>query len=220
MVHTNKYKVYPKSEDQKKLEPKLTISNLDPDVTTKEKLQEELLDENECIKELNGAEKMKVVFLDNDNHFAVIQVSAEIREAIRINGDRVHLGLQSHRVRDRIHVVQCYHCQEFGHTSGSRYCKSKDSDSTCFFCAGSHASRDCRSKKDRRTDKIKCSNCSKSRSHAEKSAAATHKASDSLCPFYVREKERMMSRTMGCTEQTKNSYRLRVQELRTTLGRR
>ena len=217
---TKKYKVSPKSEDQKKLDPKLTISNLDPDVTTKEQLQEELLDENEYIKELNGPEKMKVVFLDKDDHFAVIQVSTEIREAIRKNDDRVHLGLQSHRVRDRIHVIQCYHCQEFGHTSGSKYCKSKDSDPTCFFCAGNHASRDCKSKKDRKNNKIKCSNCAKSRSYAEKSAAATHKASDSLCPFYVRETERMMSRTMGCTEQTKNAYRQRVQELRTKLGRR
>lgn len=216
---TNKYKVSTKSEDRKKLEPKLTISDIDPDVTTKEMLQEELLDENECIKNLNGAEKMKVVFYDTDDHFAVIQVSAEIREAIRRNGDRIHLGLQSHHVKDRIHVVQCYHCQEFGHTSGSKYCKSKDSASTCFYCAGSHKSRDCGSKMDRKINKIKCSNCSKSKSHAEKRAATTHKASDSLCPFYVREKERIMSRTMGCTEQTKNSYRQRVQELRTKLGR-
>ena len=216
---TNKYKVSTKSEDRKKLEPKLTISDIDPDVITKEMLREELLDENECIKNLNGAEKMKVVFYDTNDHFAVIQVSAEIREAIRRNGDRVHLGLQSHHVKDRIHVVQCYHCQEFGHTSGSKYCKSKDSASTCFYCAGSHQSRDCRSKTDRKSNKIKCSNCSKSKSHAEKRAAVTHKASDSLCPFYVREKERIMSRTMGCTEQTKNSYRQRVQELRTKLGR-
>ena len=78
----------------------------------------------------------------------------------------------------------------------------------------------CRSKKDRKNNKIKCSNCAKSRNYAEKSGAATHKASNSLCPFYVRETERMMSRTMGCTEQTKNAYRQRVQELRTKLGRR
>ncbi len=217
---TNKYKVSTKSEDRKKLEPKLTISDIDPDVTTKEMLQEELLDENEYIKELNGVEKMKVVFLDKKDRFAVLQVSTEIREAIRQKDDRVHLGLQSHRVRDRIHVVQCYHCQEFGHTSGSKYCKSKDSDSTCFFCAGNHASRDCQNKKNRKINKIKCSNCAKSKSYTERNAATTHKASDSLCPFYVRETERMMSRTMGCTEQTKNLYRQRVQELRTKLGRR
>ena len=216
----NKYKVSPKSEDQKKLDPKLTISDIHPDVTTKDKLLEELLEENECIRELNGAEKMKVVFFDSDDHFAVVQVSVEIREAIRRNSDRVYLGLESHRVRDRIHVIQCYHCQEFGHISGSKYCKSKDSDATCFYCAGSHCSRDCRIKKDRKTEKIKCSNCSKSRSHVERSVATTHKASDSLCPFFVRERERMMSRTMGCTEHAKNLYRQRVQELKIKLGRR
>ena len=217
---TKKYKVSPKSEEQKKLDPKLTISDLDPEITTVDQLMEELLDENEYIKELNGMEKMKVIFLDKSDHFAVLRVSADIREAIRQKEDRVHLGLQSHRVRDRIHVVQCYHCQEFGHTSVSKYCKSKDSDSTCFYCAGSHASRDCQHKKTRKINKVKCSNCTKSRSYAERNAATTHKASDTLCPFYVRETERMMSRTMGCTEQTKNLYRQRVQELRTKLGRR
>lgn len=215
-----KYNVSPKSEDQKKLDPKLSISDIHPDVTTKDTLLEELLEDNECIRELNGAEKMKVVYFDSADRFAVIQVSAEIREAIRQNSDRVYLGLETHRVRDRIHVIQCYHCQEFGHISGSKYCKSKDSDATCFYCAGSHSSRDCRSKKDRKSEKIKCSNCAKSRGHAERSAATTHKASDNLCPFFVREKERIMSRTMGCTEHTKNLYRQRVQELKIKLGRR
>ena len=216
---TNKYKVSPKSEDQKKLEPKLTISDLDPDIVSKEELYKEILEENKFIKDIDGANKMKVIFLDKKDNFAVVQVSNEIREAIRKNGDRIHLGLQSHHVRDRFHVVQCYHCQEFGHTSGSKYCKSKDSDPTCCFCAGSHASRECTNKKDNKVNKIKCSNCSKSRNHIERTSATTHKAWDTLCPFYVREKEMMMSRTMGCTQQTKNSYRQRVQELRTKLGR-
>ena len=219
---TIKYKVVPKSEEQKKLDPKLTISNIDPDITTKEQLQEELLDENEYIRDLvDGSEQMRIVFLDEKKHFAVLQVSTVIREAIRRNNDRVHLGLQIHPVRDRIHAVQCYHCQEFGHTAKSLiYCKSKDSGATCSFCAGDHASKDCQNKKNNRTNKIKCANCAKSKGTVERNAATTHKASDSWCPFHVRETEKMMARTKGCTEQTKNLYRQRIQDLRTKLGRR
>jgi hypothetical protein len=203
------------------LDPKITISNLDPEIKKKEQLMEELLDENEYIKALvDGDEPMRVAFLDENKHFAVLQVSTEIRGAIKRNNDRIQLGLQSHPVRDRIHAVQCYHCQEFGHTSKSEtYCKSKGSDATCCFCAGSHESKKCENKKNNKTNKIKCANCAKSKSNKERSAATSHKASDSLCPFYVRETEKMMARTKGCTEQTKNLYRQRVQELRTRLGR-
>jgi hypothetical protein len=216
------YKVTPKSQEQKKLDPKLTISNLDPEITKAAQLLDELLDENKYIKDLvDGSEQMRVVFLDEKKHFAVLQVSTEIRGAIRRNNDRVQLGLQSHPLRDRIHAVQCYHCQEFGHTSKSNtYCKSKGSDATCCFCAGNHESKNCQNKKDNKTNKIKCANCAKSKSYTERSSATTHKASDSLCPFYVRETEMMMARTKGCTEQTKNLYRQRVQDLRTRLGRR
>ena len=217
---TRKYTVSPESKEQKKLQPKLTISDLDHEISSPEQLKEELLDENVFIRDLDGQEKLRVVFVDKKDHFAVLQVSSEIREAVRQNDDRVYLGLQSHRVRDRIHVVQCYHCQEFGHTSGSKYCKSKDSEPTCFFCAGNHHSRDCTSKKDRKTDKTKCSNCSKSRNQTEKNTATNHKASDTLCPFYIREKERVMSRTIGCTQQEKNLYRQKVKEQRERLGRR
>ena len=214
-----KYKVSPMSADRKKLDPKLTISDINPDVTTKEMLVEELLDKNENIRDLKEAGKMiKAVFFDLKERFAVIQVAPEIRESIRQYSDKVYLGLEVHHVRDRIHVIQCYHCQEYGHMTGSKFCRQKDADPTCFYCAGSHASKDCPHKRDRRTQQIRCSNCSKSRNHSEKNGAGTHKASDNLCPSYVRERERIMTRTTGC-EQAKNAYLQRVKELKRRLGR-
>ena len=44
-VLTNKYNVTPKSEEQKKLDPKLTISNLDHEITTMDQLRKELLED-------------------------------------------------------------------------------------------------------------------------------------------------------------------------------
>ena len=121
-------------------------------------------------------------------------------------------------VKDRIHVIQCYHCQEFGHMANSLYCKAKDKDPTCFFCAGNHKSKDCRNKSDNNVNKIKCSNCAKSSKHSEKNSAKTHKASDNLCPSYVRERTGIMNRTAGC-ESSKNWYLQKTKETKLRLGR-
>ena len=213
------YKVTSQSEERKKLDPKLTITDIDPEVTSDEMLLDGLLNKNDnirCLKE--SGELLKVVFFDKRQRFAVIQVSPKIREVIRNNRDRVCIDLQYYDVRDRIHVIQCYHCQEYGHMSGSPHCKQKDQDPTCFYCAGKHASKDCRNKKDQKTKSMKCSNCAKSKNRSERNACGTHKASDTLCPFYIRERERIMSRTAGC-EETKNAYLRKVKELRQRHGR-
>ena len=102
--------------------------------------------------------------------------------------------------------------------SGSPYCKQKDQDPTCFYCAGRHASKDCRNKKDRKTSSIKCSNCAKSGNKSERAVCGTHKAFDTLCPFYIRERVRIMSRTTGC-EEAKNAYIKKIKELRLKYGR-
>ena len=212
----NKYKVTSKSEDKKLLNPKLTISGLDPDIKTKETLVEELINKNDFLVGLE--DDIKGIFVDDKERFGVIEVSTDIREAIRKNSDKVCLGLERYTVKDRFHVIQCYHCQEYGHTSKSDFCKSKEDDPTCFYCAGRHSSKDCQKKKDRDTKAIKCSNCSKSKNRSEKDACTSHKASDKLCPAFVREKERIMSRT-ACSEEAKNSYRQRIRETKQKLGR-
>ena len=214
-----KYKLTSKSEETKKLDPKITIFDLDADMLEKSKLEEEVLNKNEGIRKLKDqGELCKRVFLDDKERFAVLQVSPAIREVIRKNNDKVCLGLEIHRVKDRFHVVQCYHCQGYGHTSGSIYCRSREEDPSCFFCAGSHASKDCRKKKDKKLGEIKCTNCAKSKSRDERGSAGTHKASDTLCPFYIREKVRVMSRTHA-SEETKNMYQVRVRELLKKHGR-
>lgn len=214
-----KYDVATKSEERKKLDPKLSINDIHTDIKDKDMLLEELLQKNENIRSLSdGADKVKIIFYDTKQRFAVVQVSPVIRESIRQNADQVNLDLTSHYVKDRIHVVQCYHCQEFGHMAGSKYCKDKDKDPTCFYCAGKHKSKDCNSKKENKYKKIKCSNCTKSKNHSERNAATTHKASDSLCPSFIKERAHIMSRTAGCGE-AKNAYLQRVKELKAKLGR-
>ena len=220
----DRYSITSRTKEQKKLDPKLTISDLDSEIITKDILEQKLLQKNDFLKhekEVNG-ERLTVLFLGKDhrgNLEGVIQVSVGMREAIRRNEDRLCVGLQRHSVRDRIHVIQCFHCQGYGHKTGSPYCKLKDvKEGICFFCAGSHSTRDCRRKKNKETDKVKCVNCSNSKSRNEREKSCTHRANDTLCPFYVREKERIMARTHGC-EALKNVYRRRTEEHLRKLGR-
>ena len=220
----DRYSITSRTKEQKKLDPKLTISDLDAEITTKAILEDKLFQKNDFLKhqkEVNG-ERLTVLFLGKDhrgNLEGVIQVSVGMREAIRRNDDRLCVGLQRHSVRDRIHVIQCFHCQGYGHKTGSPYCKLKDmKEGICFFCAGSHSTRDCRRKKHKETDKVKCVNCSNSKSRNEREKSCTHRANDPLCPFYVREKERIMARTHGC-EALKNVYRRRTEEHQRKLGR-
>ena len=220
----DRYSITSRTKEQKKLDPKLTISDLDADITSRDILEQKLFQKNEFLvheKEANG-ERLTVLFLGKDyrgNLEGVIQVSAGMRDAIRRNDDRLCVGLQRHSVRDRIHVIQCFHCQGYGHKTGSPYCKLKDmKEGNCFFCAGSHSTRDCRRKKNKETDKVKCVNCSNSKSRQEREKSCTHRANDTLCPFYVREKERIMARTHGC-EALKNVYRRRTEEHQRKQGR-
>ena len=216
---STKYKVTPKTQEWKKLDPKLTLSDLDADITDKEVLEAKILEKNDGIRALQEAgETFKVVFLDEKDRLAVVQVSAKIRQCIRESYDRICVDLQQHRVRDRFHIVQCFHCQSFGHMSGSPYCKQKETDPICFYCASSHASKDCKRKKDKKTDSIKCHNCSNSRNSREKDNCKTHNATDYLCPFYIREKERLMSRTHG-SEELKNDYLKKVKALQEKYGK-
>lgn len=217
-----KYKVTSKTQEKKKFDPKLTISDLDPAITSKESLEELLLEKNAFLKDFKDAgEPWKISYLsrNKDDRFAVLQVTVKIREAIRRNNDRIYVDLQQHQVRDRYYVIQCYHCQEYGHTSGSPFCKRKDLKPKCFYCAGPHVSKGCKNKEDKVTGSIKCSNCENSRNRAERNKCTTHKASDTLCPFYVRETERIMARTAGCSEEAKNLYIQKAKALQTRYGR-
>ena len=58
-------------------------------------------------------------------------------------------------MRDRYHVLTCYHCQRYGHKAQD--CKEKDKEAKCAICAGNHATRDCQHGDD--STKHSCINC-------------------------------------------------------------
>ena len=65
---------------------------------------------------------------------------------------------------------------------------------------------------------MKCSNCAHSKIRTERDNCKSHKASDTLCPIFVKEKERMMDRT-ACAAEAKNAYLQKIRDLKTKLRR-
>ena len=200
------------SQETKKLDPKVTINDLGPELLEKEDILAAILDKNEEIRKLYHEDKtLKVVFVNKKDRYAVIQMAPEIRRLMSSSGDRLNLGLRQHTVKNRYHVIQCYHCQGFGHVAGSVYCPQKDTPSCCF-CAGTHQTKDCRAKKENKTEKMKCVNCEVGGSREDKKYAKTHTASSMWCPSYINERARLMERTSGVGKEEKNMYWTRTKE--------
>ena len=209
------------SEETKKLDPKVTINDLDSELLEKDALLAAILDKNEDIKKLHNEDKtVRVVFVNKKDRYAVLQIAPEIRRIILNKKDKINIGLRQHLVRNRYHVIQCYNCQAFGHMSGSVYCPRKD-DPVCCFCAGGHQTKDCNARKNDDTGKMKCVNCEVGGSREDKKYAKTHTASSMWCPSYINERARIMERTSTVSKEEKNHYLTRTREelLRKRFGR-
>ena len=209
------------SEETKKLDPKVTINDLDSELLEKNTLLAAILDKNEDIKKLHNQDKtLRVVFVNKKDRFAVIQMAPEIRRIILNKKDKINIGLRQHLVRNRYHVIQCYDCQAFGHMAGSPYCPRKE-DPVCCFCAGGHQTKDCKAKKNEDMGKMKCVNCDVGGSREDRKYARTHTASSMWCPSYINERARIMERTSTVSKEEKNQYLTRTREelLRKRLGR-
>lgn len=196
------------------LDPRIAINDLGEDLLNKDALLAELAGvKNEGIKTLvDQGETLRVIHINSRGNFAVLQVSPAIRRVIASNKDKVFLRLRQHSVRDRFHVIQCFHCQEFGHVAGSIRCSKKDDSAVCAFCSGRHETRECNNRKRNDVGKMVCVNCNNSSSREDKRHSKTHMASSALCPYYINERGRLMERTSGVTKEEKNGYRTRALE--------
>ena len=176
--------------------PKVTVFNIndvlfdDCDKSDREEMKSVLLKDilarNGDIKQLmdsNDNEVLEVVMLQKsmpyDNivtYSAALKMSCNIRKVIHNKNNKLYVSLSRCNVVDRYHVLQCYHCQKYGHHSDK--CPTKDDKPTCMYCAGPHMSKNCLDKK-----QTCCSNCLNSSNSAFKAKAHSHTAGSKMCPF-------------------------------------
>ena len=141
-----------------KLKPKITICNVNK-LEDKDEIVSTLIENNAYLQAIdNVQEKIKVVFwreaaFSTINY--IVRCEPEVRNAIQNNGDIVYLEWARYKVRDRYHVLTCYHCQHYGHKAQD--CKEKDKVAKCAICAGDHDTRACQHGND--SAKHSCINC-------------------------------------------------------------
>lgn len=205
------YKVTSQSAVPKLLAPKIKIIGVCSDVfnDSKDDIICQIREKNPDIDQLIvNEDDFKIIFMKKEENFIVIKTTGRIRELIIEMGNKIYLGLQILNVHDHIHLIQCYHCQEFGHYSGSDFCKQKKGRGACFYCASSeHKSSDCRDK--RNISRHRCINCVR-----DKRSSTNHKSADPLCPLVIRETLRMYSRIDGVDPESKNMYIRMTERLR------
>ena len=192
---------------KKSVYPKIKISGLNKNLFNKNnisELRQEILKKNVGLKELVENEKktFEIIFINDQKEqtysYAVAKVDPLIKDLINKNGSKLYIGLSACRVSDRVHLLQCYSCQQFGHKIGSTRCPLKDTnDKVCLYFSGNHLSRDCQIKKDKNPENFKCSNCAKSSSETIKAGAMGHTTTSPNCPIFQRELKAMLNRTMG-----------------------
>ena len=149
------------------------IKNQNPGITS-------ILEEASCPDD-KILEVVYIAPLRNNNRIyrATIRVSNIIRSVISKQNDRLFVGSQTCKVYDRVFVLKCYNCQDFGHHS--KDCKNVPK---CGYCAGNHETRTCTVKGN--SGSSSCVNCTK-KDHADKA----HEANSLSCPVYLEHLERV-----------------------------
>ena len=126
--------------------PSVSILNV-KEFTSKEDFIERVKKQNPQIKEkLDQGGEFSIVFTKkpqeaqnprNNNNKPSIQivarVSDDIRQVIKMSGDKLYMDLVAHRVVDRFYIKRCNKCQQFGHYE--KDCTNKILKGFVFFCA-------------------------------------------------------------------------------------
>ena len=213
-----KYNIKVEDKNIKTVYPKIKISGLirenfsEDNTKAITELREEIFNKNEGLKELviNDKKVFEVLFINKKQEqkysFAVVKVEPIVKELIKKNGNKLFIGLSACRVSERVHLLQCYTCQQFGHKVGSTKCPLKDKEiSVCLYCSDNHLSRDCPIKKSKDTTKYKCANCCKSSNQNIAQGAMGHTTTSQECPIFQKELKSTLSRTMGMSSHTELS---------------
>ena len=156
-------------------------------------LRNDILRRNSALKNILDADKnesLEVVMVQKVmpspnyvNYIAALKMTPRLRKSIADADDKLYISLKRCRVADRYHVMQCYNCQDPGHSADD--CPDRNTEGalipTCGFCAKDHKSQDCPDKEN--VEKHSCANCLRSNNPEILKGARTHNATSRKCPI-------------------------------------
>ena len=182
--------------------PKVTISGiasneyLGKDVT---KLKKSICNKNPTINSLvEKGKTFEVMFIKEDarqknSSVAVVKVDTDILNEIRNLRYKIYIDFSRCHVQDRFHLVQCYKCQQYGHTNNN--CPTNGNNmQVCRYCAGNHQSKSCPHKGD--TAQYKCINCGQN-----------HSSTYYKCSVVQGKLQSLLNHTQGMEKIQKNEVR-------------
>ena len=106
--------------------------------------------------------------------YVVVRISEDIRKLIKTNGNRIFIGLTSHRITDRFYV--CAKCRRYGHYHAE--CSKK---ACCGYCTSEeHWSKECPVYKSQKIAEFKCVNCQDKRK-----PCTGHSSHWNKCPVFL-----------------------------------
>jgi len=165
--------------------PKIKIVSVPSsfDTSNKDEVINSIVSANDSLKNVYDSNNdcMKVIFSYDVNYgkTIILKCSPQIRNTLKILGDKIKIGYKLCPVYDRYHIFQCSKCCKFGHSAKS--CKSPDT--FCTFCSEEHSFKNC--PKIENKEFHKCKNCLQSNNSKYIKSADTHHAFSSECPIKV-----------------------------------
>lgn len=141
----------------------LHVADIDA-ATTREEVQTTLDSLPECTPP--GSVYVKSLRPTRDgNQIATVLAPAELADAL-LKRRRITIGWSRCRLRERVDVLRCYRCLEFGHLTNS--CKGQDRSADCINCGvKGHKAKDCK-------NLPKCIHCD----------GAPHRSDSTKCPKF------------------------------------
>ena len=171
--------------------PKIMICNVNKELAEGQ-IVEDLIENNPYLASVDDiGNKIKRIVsrpaAGATNHHILKCEDPMIRKLIHEKGgDKVKLTWGVFDVRDRYHVIWCYHCQRYGHIA--KECRFKEGSPSCGICSEDHQTRDCPSKDD--PTKHKCITCVR-----KKKEDCAHKAHSRGCVPYTNKLREIESMT-------------------------
>lgn len=171
-------------ENLNKKRPCMIFKGIDENYDHKEFISDLIL-QNDDIKTLNEKEQNKIehkgtIHIKKYNQKnLIIETTGEIRNLL-LAKKRVNLGFYQIKVEDCNPLMQCYHCQKYGHTA--LRCLQINKKPKCFHCAGEHNIKECT----KQHESPNCINCIEINLKLKTSSPTNHKSNSDQCKHRIK----------------------------------
>lgn len=157
--------------------PKIVIIGVEEDYIngTDEMVLDAIKQQNDLLSDdFTVLKKYKQVGKRNKGNIILSVKNVTLKDKICQEG-RINIGWRRCFVQEYFSIIRCFKCARYGHMAAK--CENRE---TCFRCAGTHKTNDCKSAV------LKCINCSDANTKYKKAIKDDHKASDPVCECYKR----------------------------------